>query len=210
MPEKNAKPKSKSFDTIAASKVIIANRKLYVDTEEGFIGWGLKKTEAVNDCSEIDDIIVFFNTGKFMITKVSEKKFVGKGIVHADVWKKGDKRTIYHVMYQDGLGGATMMKRFLRELCDPRYGIRSYTWCERFQIVVFLRSPRMASAEVVTIHLRPRPHLKRLRFDIDLGDLLIKARSAAEIALRKKSYRKSPKKKLVDLHSLPARFGLIR
>ena len=90
---KERKTEMKVFDNIAASKVIIANRKLYVDVEEGFIGWGLKKTEAVNDCSEIDDIIVFFDTGKFIVTKVSEKKFVGKGIVHADVWKKGEKTT---------------------------------------------------------------------------------------------------------------------
>ena len=109
---KERKTEIKIFDTISATKVIIANRKLYVDIEEGFIGYGLRKNEPVNDCSEIDDIICFFSSGKMLITKVSDKKFVGKDLVYANVWKKGDTRTIYHMFYQDGLGGSTMMKRF--------------------------------------------------------------------------------------------------
>ena len=106
------KTEIKTFDTITASKVIIANRKLYVDYEEGFIGYGLKKNEPVSDCSEIDDVICFFSSGKLMITKVADKKFIGKGLIYANVWKKGDTRTIYHLFYQDGTGGPTMMKRF--------------------------------------------------------------------------------------------------
>jgi len=106
------KTEIKTFDTISATKVIIANRKLYVDYEEGFIGYGLKKNEPVCDCSEIDDIICFFSSGKLMITKVADKKFIGKGLIYANVWKKGDTRTIYHLFYQDGAGGPTMMKRF--------------------------------------------------------------------------------------------------
>lgn len=192
---KERKTEMKIFDTIAASKVIIANRKLYVDIEEGFIGWGLKKTEAVNDCSEIDDIIVFFNTGKFMITKVSEKKFVGKGIVHADVWKKGDKRTIYHVMYQDGVGGATMMKRFFVNSVtrDTEYDLTR--GIKGSKLLYFSVHPN-GEREVVTIHLRPRPHLKRLRFDIDLGDLLIKARSAAGNRVTKEIVQKITQKEV--------------
>src|SRR5690554_4102307 len=89
------------FDNINASKVIIANEKLYVDYKEGFIGYKLRKAEYVEDCSEIDDVIVFFDSGKMMVTKVADKKFVGKGIIHAAVWKKGDKRKIYHVIYKD-------------------------------------------------------------------------------------------------------------
>lgn len=175
---KERRTEMKVFDNIAASKVIIANRKLYVDIEEGFIGWGLKKNEAVNDCSEIDDIIVFFNSGKFMITKIADKKFVGKGIVHADVWKKGDKRTIYHVMYQDGAGGPTMMKRFFVNSVtrDTEYDLTRGVKGSR--LLYFSVHPN-GEREVVTIHLRPRPHLKRLRFDIDLGDLLIKSRQSA-------------------------------
>jgi topoisomerase-4 subunit A len=175
---KERKTEIKVFDTISATKVIIANRKLYVDFEEGFIGYGLKKTEAVNDCSEIDDIIIFFNTGKMMVTKVADKKFVGKGIVHADVWKKGDKRTIYHLIYQDGVGGSTMMKRFY---------VNSITRDTEYDLTRGIKGSKMlyfsvhpnGEREVVTVLLRPRPHLKRLRFDVDLGDLLIKGRQSA-------------------------------
>jgi topoisomerase-4 subunit A len=192
---KERKTEMKVFDNIAASKVIIANRKLYVDIEEGFIGWGLKKTEAVNDCSEIDDIIVFFNTGKFIVTKVSEKKFVGKGIVHADVWKKGDKRTIYHVMYQDGAGGATMMKRFYVNSVtrDTEYDLTR--GIKGSKLLYFSVHPN-GEREVVSVMLRPRPHLKRLRFDIDLGDLLIKGRQSAGNRVTKEIVQKITQKEV--------------
>lgn len=189
------KTEMKVFDNIAATKVIIANRKLYVDVEEGFIGWGLKKTEAVNDCSEIDDIIIFFNTGKFIVTKVAEKKFVGKGIVHADVWKKGDKRTIYHVMYQDGAGGATMMKRFFVNSVtrDTEYDLTR--GIKGSKLLYFSVHPN-GEREVVTVMLRPRPHLKRLRFDIDLGDLLIKGRQSAGNRVTKEIVQKITQKEV--------------
>jgi topoisomerase-4 subunit A len=192
---KERKTEIKVFDNIAASNVIIANRKLFVDVEEGFIGWGLKKTEAVNDCSEIDDVIIFFNTGKFIVTKVAEKKFVGKGIVHADVWKKGDKRTIYHVMYQDGLGGPTMMKRFFVNSVtrDTEYDLSKGVKGSR--LLYFSVHPN-GEREVVSVMLRPRPHLKRLRFDIDLGDLLIKARQSAGNRVTKEIVQKITQKEV--------------
>jgi topoisomerase IV subunit A len=192
---KERRTEMKVFDNIAASKVIIANRKLYVDIEEGFIGWGLKKTEAVNDCSEIDDIIVFFDTGKFIVTKVSEKKFVGKGIVHADVWKKGDKRTIYHVMYQDGAGGATMMKRFFVNSVtrDTEYDLTR--GIKGSKLLYFSVHPN-GEREVVTVMLRPRPHLKRLRWDVDLGDLLIKGRQSAGNRVTKEIVQKITQKEV--------------
>lgn len=192
---KERKTEMKVFDTIAATKVIIANRKLYVDIEEGFIGWGLKKTEAVNDCSEIDDIIIFFDTGKFIVTKVAEKKFVGKGIVHADVWKKGDKRTIYHVMYQDGSGGATMMKRFFVNSVtrDTEYDLTR--GIKGSKLLYFSVHPN-GEREVVTVLLRPRPHLKRLRWDIDLGDLLIKGRQSAGNRVTKELVQKIVQKEV--------------
>ena len=175
---KERKTEIKQFDTITATNVIIANKKLYVDYEEGFIGYGLKKTEAVNDCSEIDDIIIFFATGKMMITKISDKKFVGKGIVHADVWKKGDKRTIYHLIYQDGLGGPAMMKRFYVNSItrDTEYDLSKGT--KGSKMLYFSVHPN-GEREVISVLLRPRPHLKRLRFDIDMGDMLIKGRNSA-------------------------------
>jgi topoisomerase-4 subunit A len=172
------KTEIKIFDTISASKVIIANKKLYVDYEEGFIGYGLKKTDAISDCSDIDDIIVFFASGKMMVTKISDKKFVGKGIIHVAVWKKGDTRTIYHLFYQDGIGGPTMMKRFYVNSItrDTEYDLTRGT--KGSKMLYFSVHPN-GEREVVTVLLRPRPHLKRLRYDIDLGALLIKGRNSA-------------------------------
>ena len=175
---KERKTEIKIFDTISATKVIIANRKLYVDIEEGFIGYGLRKNEPVSDCSEIDDIICFFSSGKMMITKVADKKFVGKDLVYANVWKKGDTRTIYHMFYQDGIGGSTMMKRFY---------VNSITRDTEYDLTRGVKGSKMlyfsvhpnGEREVVTVLLRPRPHLKRLRFDVDLGELLIKGRNSA-------------------------------
>ncbi|MES2800598.1 MAG: DNA gyrase/topoisomerase IV subunit A [Bacteroidota bacterium] len=172
------KTEIKVFDTINASKVIIANRKLYVDYEEGFIGHGLKKLEPINDCSEIDDIIIFFASGKMMVTKVADKKFVGKGIIHVDVWKKGDKRTIYHLIYQDGTGGAAMMKRFYVNSItrDTEYDLTKGV--KGSKVLYFSVHPN-GEREVISVLLRPRPHLKRLRFDVDFGTLLIKGRQSS-------------------------------
>ncbi|MBU2019605.1 MAG: DNA gyrase/topoisomerase IV subunit A [Bacteroidetes bacterium] len=192
---KERKTEIKIFDNISASKVIIANRKLYVDYEEGFIGYGLKKTEAINDCSEIDDVIIFFASGKMMITKVADKKFVGKGIVYANVWKKGDKRTIYHVMYQDGAGGPTMMKRFYVNSItrDSEYDLSKGT--KGSKLLYFSVHPN-GEKEIVTVHLRPRPHLKRLRFDVDLGSLLIKGRTSAGNRVTKEIVQKITQKEV--------------
>ena len=192
---RDRKTEIKIFDTIVSSKVIIANRKLYVDPEEGFIGWGLKQKEAVNDCSEIDDIIIFFNTGKMLVTKVSDKKFVGKGIIHADVWKRGDTRTIYHMMYQDGLGGPAMMKRFYVNSItrDTEYDLTRGV--KGSKLLYFSIHPN-GEKEVVTVMLRPRPHLKRLRFDIDFGDLLIKSRTSAGNRVTKEIVQKITQKEV--------------
>ena len=171
------KTEIKTFDSISANKVIIANKKLYVDYEEGFIGYNLRKAEYVSDCSEIDDVIIFFKTGKMMVTKISDKKFVGKGIVYANVWKRGDKRTVYHLIYQDGKGGATMMKRFnVKSITrDTEYDLTKGT--KGSKMLYFSVHPN-GEREIITVHLRARSHLKRLKFDVDLGDLLIKGRSA--------------------------------
>jgi topoisomerase-4 subunit A len=189
------KTEIKTFDTISATKVIIANRKLYVDYDEGFIGYGLKKNEAICDCSEIDDIICFFSTGKMMITKVSDKKFVGKGLIYANVWKKGDTRTIYHLFYQDGTGGATMMKRFYVNSItrDTEYDLTKAT--KGSKMLYFSVHPN-GEREVVSVMLRPRPHLKRLRFDIDLGALLIKGRNSAGNRVTKEIIQKIVQKEV--------------
>lgn len=172
------KTEIKTFDSINATKVIIANKKLYVDYEEGFIGHSLKKAEYISDCSDIDDVIIFFASGKMMVTKIADKKFVGKGIVYANVWKKGDKRTVYHLMYQDGVGGPTMMKRFnVNSITrDTEYDLTKGT--KGSKMLYFTVHPN-GEREVVTVILRARPHLKRLKFDIDMGEQLIKGRGAS-------------------------------
>lgn len=192
---KERKTEIKVFDTISATKVIIANRKLYVDIEEGFIGYGLRKNEPVSDCSEIDDIICFFSSGKMLITKVSDKKFVGKDLVYANVWKKGDTRTIYHMFYQDGLGGSTMMKRFYVNSItrDTEYDLTR--GAKGSKMLYFSVHPN-GEREVVTVLLRPRPHLKRLRFDVDLGELLIKGRNSAGNRVTKEIIQKIVQKEV--------------
>jgi topoisomerase IV subunit A len=175
---KERRTEIKVFDNINASKVIIANKKLYVDKEEGFVGYNLKKADYVQDCSDIDDIIIFFDTGKMMITKIADKKFVGKGIIHSAVWKKGDKRTIYHVVYSDGKTGPSYMKRFFVNSItrDKEYDLTKGK--KGSQLLYFSFHPN-GEREVITIHLRPRPHLKKIRWDIDLGEQIIKSRTAA-------------------------------
>ncbi len=192
---KERKTEIKVFDNISATKVIIANRKLYVDYEEGFIGYGLKKNEPIGDCSEIDDIICFFASGKMMVTKVSDKKFVGKDLIFASVWKKGDTRTIYHLFYQDGIGGATMMKRFYVNSItrDTEYDLTKGS--KGSKMLYFSVHPN-GEREVVTVLLRPRPHLKRLRFDVDLGELLIKGRNSAGNRVTKEIIQKIVQKEV--------------
>jgi topoisomerase-4 subunit A len=192
---KERKTEIKTFDTISATKVIIANRKLYVDFEEGFIGYGLKKNESVCDCSEIDDIICFFSSGKMLVTKVADKKFVGKDLIYASVWKKGDTRTIYHLFYQDGVGGATMMKRFYVNSItrDSEYDLTKGT--KGSKMLYFSVHPN-GEREVVTVLLRPRPHLKRLRFDVDLGEQLIKGRNSAGNRVTKEIIQKIVQKEV--------------
>jgi topoisomerase-4 subunit A len=174
---KERRTEIKVFENINASKVVIANEKLYVDYKEGFIGFKLKKAEYIEDCSDIDDIILFFNSGKMMVTKISDKKFVGKDIVHAAVWKKGDKRRIYHVVYRDGKGGKTYLKRFFVNSItrDKEYDLTAGK--KGSEMLYFSYHPN-GEREVISVQLRARPHLKRLKFDIDFGEQLIKSRTA--------------------------------
>jgi topoisomerase-4 subunit A len=174
---KERKTEIKVFDNINATKVIIANEKLYVDYKEGFIGYKLRKADYVQDCSDIDDIIIFFKTGKMMVTKIADKKFVGKDIVHAAVWKRGDKRTIYHVIYRDGKQGNTYMKRFFVKSItrDKEYDLTAGK--KGSEMLYFSVHPN-GEREIVQVQLRPRAHLKKLKFEEDLGEQLIKSRTA--------------------------------
>ncbi|WP_224482855.1 DNA gyrase/topoisomerase IV subunit A [Robertkochia aurantiaca] len=165
------------FDDIEASKVVIRNSKLYVNREEGFIGTSLKKDEYVCDCSDIDDIIVFTASGKMMVTKVDSKTFVGKDIIHVAVFKKKDKRTIYNMIYRDGKGGATYIKRFYVSSMtrDREYDLT--TGKAGSSVLYFTANPN-GEAEVVTVHLRQKGSIKKLKWDIDFADIMIKGRNS--------------------------------
>lgn len=167
----------RSFDTIEATKVVLRNTKLYVNREEGFLGTGLKKDEYVADCSDIDDVIVFLRDGKMMITKVDEKKFIGKDIIHIAVFDKNDKRTIYNMMYRDGKSGSTFIKRFNVSgvTRDKFYDLTQET--PGSMVLYFSANPN-GEAEVVTILLRQVGSVKKLKWDVDFSDIAIKGRAS--------------------------------
>lgn len=165
------------FDDIEAAKVVIRNTKLYVNRKEGFIGTSLKKDTYVCDCSDIDDIIVFTATGKMMVTKVDTKTFIGKDIIHVAVFKKKDKRTIYNLIYKDGTGGSTYIKRFYVSSVtrDKEYDL---TNGKPGSVVHYFSANPNGEAEIVTIFLRQVGSVKKLKWDIDFADILIKGRNS--------------------------------
>ncbi|WP_271781877.1 DNA gyrase/topoisomerase IV subunit A [Aquimarina algiphila] len=172
---KERKTEIRIFDDIEATKVVIRNTKLYVNREEGFIGTSLRKDEYVADCSDIDDIICFTGEGKLMITKVGAKTFIGKNIIHVAVFKKKDKRTIYNMIYQDGKGGSSYVKRFAVTgvTRDKEYDLAQGK--KSSKVIYFSANPN-GEAEVITIFLRQAGSIKKLKFDLDFSDLLIKGR----------------------------------
>ncbi|RKN80972.1 DNA gyrase/topoisomerase IV subunit A [Ulvibacterium marinum] len=165
------------FDDIEATKVVIRNTKLYVNREEGFVGTSLRRDEYVTDCSDIDDIIVFTKDGKMMVTKVDAKTFIGKNIIHVAVFKKKDKRTIYNMIYKDGRGGATYIKRFAVTSItrDKAYDLTSGK--ASTDVSYFSANPN-GEAEVVTVNLRQVGSIKKLKWDMDFADVLIKGRAS--------------------------------
>lgn len=167
----------RNFDTIVATKVIEANEKLYINREEGFIGTGLKKDEFLGNCSPIDDVILFFRDGKYIITPVAEKKFVGKNILYASVFKKNDKRTIYNVVYRDGKEGTHYIKRFAVTsiVRDREYDITQGT--PESRIMYFTANPN-GEAEVIKVTLKPNPRVRRIIFEEDFSTISIKGRQA--------------------------------
>ncbi len=175
--DRNRKTDIRIFEDIVATKVVMANAKLYVNREEGFIGTSLRKDEFVSDCADIDDIIVFKRDGKMMVTKVDSKTFVGKNIIHAAVFKKNDKRTIYNMLYKDGKSGVTYMKRFAVTSVtrDREYDLTSGT--KGSKVVYFTANPN-GEAELITVNLRAAGSVKKIKWDIDLADLSIKGRGS--------------------------------
>jgi topoisomerase-4 subunit A len=192
---KERKTEITTFESIEATQVVANNAKLYVNRAEGFIGQGLKKDEFVTDCSDIDDIIVFRRDGKFIVTKIADKTFVGKDIIHVDVWKKGDDRTTYNLMYRDGRNGKTMAKRFHVKAIvrDREYDLTKGT--EGSRILYFSANPN-GESEVVTINLNPRCRAKKKEFDYDFAELDIKGRSAQGNTLTKYPIRKITQKEV--------------
>ncbi|PKB44255.1 topoisomerase-4 subunit A [Cellulophaga sp. RHA19] len=175
--DRERKSEIRIFDDIEATKVAIRNTKLYVNREEGFVGTSLKKDEYVTDCSDIDDIIVFTKDGHMMVSKVDSKTFVGKNIIHVAVFKKKDKRTIYNLIYRDGKGGPSYIKRFnvTSVTRDRLYPLT--TGKPNSEVLYFSANPN-GEAEVVTIHLRQVGSIKKLKWDMDFSDILIKGRSS--------------------------------
>lgn len=179
----------RSFDTIEATRVVLRNTKLYVNKEEGFIGTGLKKDEYVADCSDIDDVIVFLRNGKVVITKVDDKKFIGKDIIHISIFDRNDKRTIYNLIYRDGKSGASFVKRFNVSgvTRDKEYEM---TQGKPGSMVLYFSHNPNGEAEIVNILLRQVGNIKKLKFDLDFADIAIKGRASKGNTVTKHSIKK--------------------
>ena len=179
----------RSFETIEATKVVANNAKLYVNRQEGFIGTGLKKDEYVCDCSDIDDIIVIRKDGTYLVTKVEEKQFVGKDVIHAQVFLRNDTRTIYNVVYQDGREGPCYVKRcaITGLTRDKEYNLGKGTAGTR---ILYLSVNPNGEAEVIRVYHKPRARLKKVTFDFDFGELAIKGRGSMGNILTKNAVHK--------------------
>ena len=187
--DKDRKTEIKTFDTIAAERVAAAVQKLYVNRQDGFIGYGLKKDEFVCDCSELDNIIVFRKDGKFVVTKIAEKTFVGKDIIHLNVWKKDDQRMVYNMIYLDAKSGKSMVKRFsvTSVTRDKEYDLTKGS--EGSRELYFTANPN-GESEIVTVLLIQGCRAKKKVFDYDFSGLAIKGRGSQGNVLTKYPVKK--------------------
>jgi len=174
---KERKTEIRLFDTIEATKVVINNEKLYVNRIEGFVGYNIKKDEYVSECSSMDEVIVIRADGKMIVTKISEKAFLGKDILHVHVFRKNDERTIYNLVFQDGKTGPYYVKRFAITgvIRDKEYDL---TKGSKGSTVIYLSANPNGESETLQIFLKPRPKLKKTAFEFDFGTLTIKGRAA--------------------------------
>ncbi|GAK35078.1 DNA gyrase/topoisomerase IV subunit A [Bacteroides graminisolvens] len=174
----------RNFDTIEAAKVVEANEKLYINRDEGFIGTALKKDEFIANCSDLDDVIIFYRDGRYLITPVAEKKFIGKNILYINIFKKNDKRTIYNAVYRDGKDGIHYMKRFAVTSVtrDREYDLTQGTPGSR--VVYFTANPN-GEAEVIKVTLKPNPRIRKIIFEKDFSEIAIKGRQAMGVILSK-------------------------
>lgn len=179
----------RNFDTIVAAKVVEANEKLYINREEGFIGTGLKKDEFVTNCSDIDDVIIFYRDGKYKVVRICEKMFVGKNILYVNIFKKNDKRTVYNVVYRDGKEGFHYIKRFAVTgiTRDKEYDLTQGKPGSR--IVYFTANPN-GEAEIIKVTHKPNPRLKKILLEKDFSDIAIKGRQSMGNILTKNEVHK--------------------
>lgn len=186
---RDRKTEIRNFDTIEATKVVVANEKLYVNRAEGFIGTSLKKDEFVSECSDIDDVIVIKRDGRYLITKVSDKAFVGKDIIHIGIFQKNDERTIYNAVYRDGKFGPFYMKRFAVKgvTRDKEYNVTKGS--EGSKILYMSCNPN-GEAEVLNVKLKPKPKLKKPILELDFSELAIKGRGSMGNILTKHAIHK--------------------
>ncbi|MBN8696386.1 MAG: DNA gyrase/topoisomerase IV subunit A [Bacteroidetes bacterium] len=183
------KTEIKSFENIVATSVVVANEKLYVNREEGFAGYGLKKDEFVAECSDIDDIIVFLKDGTMKVSKVADKAFVGKDMIHIAVFKKNDERTVYNMVYRDGKSGAVFMKRFpvTGVTRDKVYDLTKGT--KGSEVLYFTANPN-GEAEIVEVQLKPMPGLRKVQWDLNFAELAVKGRNSMGNVVTKYAVRK--------------------
>ncbi|MCW3104252.1 MAG: parC [Bacteroidetes bacterium] len=183
------KTEIKSFETIVATSVVVANEKLYVNREEGFAGYGLKKDEFVGECSDIDDIIVFRKDGTMQVSKVADKAFVGKDLIHIAVFKKNDERTVYNMIYRDGKSGSVFMKRFpvTGVTRDKQYDLTKGT--KGSEVLYFTANPN-GEAEIVEVQLKPMPGLRKVQWDLNFSELAVKGRNSMGNVVTKYAIKK--------------------
>ena len=188
--DKYRKTEITTFDDVDAKKVVVRNQKLYVNKEEGFIGTGLKKDEFICECSDIDDIIVFTASGLMQVVKVGSKVFIEKNILHTAIFKRKDSRTIYNMIYRDGKNGTYFVKRF------PVSGVtrdKSYDLTQgksSSEIQYFSANPN-GEAEIISINLRNTGSIKKLKWDLDFADYIIKGRNSKGNIVTKYTIRKN-------------------
>ena len=186
--DKNRRTEIKVFDDVDVKKVVMRNTKLYVNREEGFIGTSLRRNEYVCDCSDIDDVIVFTDNCNMMVTKVASKTFIGKNIIHVAVFKKKDVRTIYNMVYRDGDKGFNYIKRFAVSgvTRDKLYALSS---SKKPSLVKYFSAKPNGEAEKITVNLRQNAKIKKLKWDVDFSDVMIKGRGTRGNILTKNTIK---------------------
>ncbi|MEM6806628.1 MAG: hypothetical protein AAF696_34830, partial [Bacteroidota bacterium] len=190
---KERKAELMTFDNIQITQVAVANQKLYVNRKEGFVGYGLKKDEFVRECSDLDDVIVFRGDGKYLVTRVQDKAFVGKNIIHVDVWKKGNERKVYHAVYRDPKAGKNYIKRFAVTAItrDREYDV---TKGSKGSKLLYFQAHLNSESEIITVNLTQSCRAKKKVFDFDLSELAIKGRASQGNVLTKYPIRKITQK----------------